>query len=141
MRPIAFVCFAWVWLVAAPAKAADAEKLDDATVVQGKVRTIFREENGGDATLVTFLYEVVVEKVEKAKPGDELKEGKVLYARAVRLREGVKIPEGVSPPMAFAVKPAKGETVRVYCDRRDDGLYRVRLNLSAIKVIKSPNRQ
>jgi hypothetical protein len=137
MRPIAFVCFACVWLVAAPAMAADAEKLDGATVVQGKVRKIFREENGDDPGLVTYLYEVVVEKVEKAKPGDEHKEGKVLYARAVHLGERVEIPKGVSPPMSYIrVKLAKGDTVRVYCDRQDDGLYRVRANVSAIKVIK-----
>jgi hypothetical protein len=126
-----------VWLVATLALAADSEKLDEASVVvQGKVRTIFREENGADAVIDTFLYEVVVEKVEKAGAGAELKEGKVLYARAVRLREGLKPIKGSPPPMAFTVKPAVGDTVRVYCDRLDDGLYRVRLNPTAIKVLK-----
>jgi hypothetical protein len=138
MRLIAFVCFACVWLVAAPAKAADAEKLDGATVVQGKVRTVFRDDNGDQASTVTYLYELVIEKVEQAKPGDGLKEGKPLYARAERLGERVKIPDGVSPPLAFIMaKPAKGDTVRVYCDRQDDGLYRVRANVSAVQVIKS----
>src|SRR5262245_8320538 len=80
MRPIAFVCFAWVWLVAAPARAAESEKLETATViVQGKVRTIFREEGENDGPLVRILVEVVVEKVEKAKPGDGLRPGKVLH--------------------------------------------------------------
>jgi hypothetical protein len=138
MRPIRFVCLACVLVVVAPVKATDAEKLDGATVVQGKVRKIFREENGDAPGTVTMLYELEVEKVEKAKAGDELKEGKVLYARAVRLAEGVKIPPGVSPPLAFImVKPAKGDTVRAYCERQEDGLYRVLANVSALQVIKS----
>lgn len=140
MRAIA--CFACVCLFAAPAMAADAEKLDDATVVQGKVRTVFREVGEDDAGVVIYLYEVVVEKVEHARPGDELKEGTVLYARALHLGENVKIPKGVSPPLAFLmVKVTKGDTVRVYCDRRDDGLYRVRSNVSALQVIESPKRK
>jgi hypothetical protein len=54
----------------------------------------------------------------------------------------VEIPKGVSPPMSFImVKLAKGDTVRVYCDRQDDGLYRVRANLSALKVIKSAKQK
>jgi hypothetical protein len=137
MRPIAFVCFTCAWLVAGPAMAVDAEKLDGATVVQGKVRTIFRDEEGDDAGTVTYLYELVVEKVEKANPGDELKEGKVLYARAVHLGGKVEIPKGVSPPTAFIrVKPARGDTVRMHCERRDDGLYRVLSNVSALQVVK-----
>jgi hypothetical protein len=141
MRTTAFVCFACVWLVAASARAAESEKLDTATVVQGKVRTIFREVNGDDAVGDAFLYEVVVEKVEKAKPGDELKPGKVVYAQTYRFREGLK-PGKVLPvmPLPF-VKPAKGDTVQVYCDRQDDGHYRVRMNPTAIKVIKSPKQQ
>jgi hypothetical protein len=142
MRATAFVCFSWVCLVATPASAVDAEKLDGATVVQGKVRAIFRDQDANDRDTVTYLYEVVVEKVEGAKHGDELKPGKVLYARAEHLGEKVEIPKYVSPPLAFLmVKLAKGDTVRVYCDRQDDGVYRVRANVSAIKVIESVKRK
>src|SRR4051812_29695657 len=115
MRWVTVGCLASVWLVAAPAMAVDAEPLDGATVVQGEVRAIFRDEDGDDAGTVTYLYEVVVEKVEKASPGDDLKAGKVLYARAVHLGDKVEIPDGVSPPLAFIrVKVTKGDTVRVY---------------------------
>jgi hypothetical protein len=136
MRAILFGCFAWVGLVALPARAAESEPLDNATVVQGKVRTVFLEEVGEDAIGYTILYEVVVEKVEKARPGEELKEGKVVYAQTSRFREGLK-PGTPLPviPLPF-VRPAKGDIVQVYCDRQDDGHYRVRMNPTAIKIIK-----
>jgi len=142
MRATALVSFACVGLVAAPATAADAEKLDGATVVQAKVRTIFRDQDANDRDTVAYLYEVVVEKVEGVKPGDDLKPGKVMYARAEHLGEKAEIPKYVSPPLAFlTVKLAKGDTIRVYCDRQDDGVYRVRANVSAIQVIESAKRK
>jgi|SRR6516165_6793255 hypothetical protein len=102
MRPTAFACFACVCLVAAPATAVDAEKLDGATVVQGKVRAIFRDEDGNDRDVVTYLYEVAVEKVEKANPGDDLKPGKGLYARAVHLGAKVEISKASHRPCPFS---------------------------------------
>src|SRR5262249_22031021 len=136
MRTIAFGCLAWVWLVASPARAAESEPLDNATVVQGKVRTVFLEEVAEDAISFTIMYEVVVEKAEKARLGDELKEGKVIFAQTQRFREGLK-PGTPLPviPLPF-VRPARGDTVQVYCDRQDDGHYRVRMNPTAIKIIK-----
>jgi len=137
MRLIVFVSFASLWLFTAPALAADAEKLDDALIVQGKVQAVFREEGASEKSTIIFLYEVMVVNVEKPKPGDDVKEGKVIYARAVHLGQKVEITKFVSPPMAFImVRPAKGDMVRLYCDRRDDGIYRVRSNLSALKVVK-----
>jgi hypothetical protein len=39
------------------------------------------------------------------------------------------------------LKLAKGDTVQLYCDRQDDGVYRVRANVSAIKLIGSAKRK
>lgn len=140
MRPIAFVCFAWVWLVAVPARAAESEKLETATVVvQGKVRTVFREEGENDGPLVRILVEVVVEKVEKAGPDDGPRPGKVLHVWTYRVRE---VPMKIAPAIILPfVRPAKGDTVKVYCYRQEDGAYRVLMNAAAIKIVKSPKQQ
>ena len=135
MRPIAFVCFACGWLVTAPARAAESEKLETATVVvQGKVRTVFREEGENDGPLVRILVEMVVEKVEKAGPGDGPRPGKVLHVWTHRVRE---VPMKIAPAIILPfVRPEKGDTVKVYCYRQEDGGYRVLMHAAAIKVIE-----
>jgi hypothetical protein len=134
MRSVAYGCFALVWLVTASARAAESEKLETATVVvQGKVHAVFRAEGEKDGPLVRILFEVVVEKVEKAEP-EGPKQGQVLYVWTHRVRE---VPMKVAPAIILPfVRPAKGDTVKVYCYRQKDGRCRVLMNAAAIRVIE-----
>jgi hypothetical protein len=134
MRSLACSCFALMWLVTASATAAESQKLETATVVvQGKVRAVFREDPEGDGALVRLLFEVDVDKVEKAGP-DGLKPGKVLYAWTHRVRE---VPMKIAPAIILPfVKPAKGDTVKVYCYRQEDGSHCILMHAQAIQVLE-----
>jgi hypothetical protein len=139
MRSLAYGCVALVWLVATSARAAESQKLETATVVvQGKVRAVFREDPEGDGALVRLLFEVEVEKVEKAGP-DGLKPGKVLYAWTHRVRE---VPMKIAPAIILAfVKPAKGDTAKVYCYRQEDGSHCILMHAQALQVLERAKQQ
>jgi hypothetical protein len=135
MRPIAIISIAGLCLVAPSAWSAESQKLEAATVVvQGKVRKVFREEGENDDPLVKYLFEMVVEKVDKAAADNPLKPGKILLVSTHRVRE---VPMKLAPAIILPyVKPAKGDTVKVYCHRLEDGAYGALMNAGAIKVIE-----
>src|SRR5262249_38429352 len=140
MRSVAYGCFALVWLVTASARAAESGKLETATVVvPGKGRTVFRAEGGNDGPLVKILYGGGVEKVEKAGPADGAKPGKVLHVWTHRVRE---VPMKMAPAIILPfVRPTKGDTVKVYCYRQEDGGYCVLMNAQAIRVIEKAKQR
>jgi hypothetical protein len=131
--------FAWTWLAVKPASAAESEKLDTApVVVVGKVRVVFVDDSTAGKGYFVQLIEILVEKVEKAGPGEEPKPEKVLYARTPRFRDvpGVIPPAGVLP----VVEPAKGDAVRVYCRRDKDGTYSVLMNAEAVTIVEAAKK-
>ena len=132
-------CFAFAWLAVKPASAAESQKLDTArVVVVGKVRAVFVDDSTAGKGYIIQLIEILVEKVEKAGPGEEPKPEKVLYACTPRFRDvpGVIPPAGVLP----VVQPAKGDTVRVYCYRDKDGTYRVLMNAKAVRIVEAAKK-
>ena len=112
-------------------------------VVVGKVRAVYVDDSTAAKGYVIHLIEIEVEKVEKAEKvekGEEPKPGKVLYARTAHFKDvpGVIPPAGALPQ----VKPAKGDTVRMYLTTQDQktGQYSVLMNYTAIKVIEEPKK-
>jgi hypothetical protein len=122
-------------LVPNTTRAAESVKLETAAVVvEGKVQAIYHDEPATEEPVISYLIQIVVTKVEKASPGDGPKPGKVLYAGTYRIR---KVPGKPVPGAMFAAaRPSKGDTVRLFCFRTDDGAYQILMNPEAIRVIE-----
>jgi hypothetical protein len=121
------------------ALASEPDNLDSATVVVvGKVRAVFVDDSSADKGYVIQLFEILVEKVEKAGTDKKAKTGQVLYAKTPRYRDRI----GVRAPVANLayVEPAAGDVVRVYCYRGEDGTYRILFNSQAIKMVEAARK-